>query len=226
MTSIRWSSNSDTDILRASRSHRRAALGVPIEQSGLMLRLLFHLLICYFPFSSPRGWYVRVQSSSVIIRFIAFVVVAVIRAWNLEYRGDVYKVLLATIDEVHVLPIEQHYAKIIPVAQSSGTGKSKTVDKIATERILFPLCLRENLGDDYFGAWPEAILYCTLKLNLPQHILSPTSPFATISLGHPVRTKKENAKRTSGHSYALSSILRVNNSDCSFMPMQRCSMHA
>ena len=42
--------------------------------------------------------------------------------------------------------------KVVPVVQSSGTGKSKTVDKIATERILIPLCLRENLGENYFGA--------------------------------------------------------------------------
>jgi hypothetical protein len=46
----------------------------------------------------------------------------------------------------------RHYAKIIPVAQSSGTGKSKTVDMVAMERILFPLCLRESLGENFFGA--------------------------------------------------------------------------
>jgi hypothetical protein len=41
-----------------------------------------------------------------------------------------------TIDEMQALPPERHYAKVVPIAQSSGTGKSKTVDKIATERIL------------------------------------------------------------------------------------------
>jgi hypothetical protein len=60
--------------------------------------------------------------------------------------------LTIAIDEVHVLPIQYNYAKIIVVTQSSGTGKSRTVDKTATERILLPLCLREYLGKIYFGA--------------------------------------------------------------------------
>jgi hypothetical protein len=70
----------------------------------------------------------------------------------LEYHGSAYQVLLNAVDEIHNMPPLNHYAKIIPVAQSSGTGKSKTVDKIATERIVFPLCLREDLGENYFGA--------------------------------------------------------------------------
>jgi hypothetical protein len=77
---------------------------------------------------------------------------AVIGAWNLEYLGDSYKALLRAVDDIHTQPLETHYAKFFPVAQSSGTGKSKTIDKIATERILIPLCLRENLGENYFGA--------------------------------------------------------------------------
>ena len=74
-----------------------------------------------------------------------------IQAWNQEYLGDVYKALLAAIDEVHWKPIDANYAKIILVAQSSGTGKFKTVDRFAKERILIPLCLREDLDRD-FGA--------------------------------------------------------------------------
>ena len=76
---------------------------------------------------------------------------AVIDAWKSDYRGDADKIMLRFIDEVHQRPRSANYAKVIPVAQSSGTGKSRTVDKIATERILFPLCLRENIGPDYFG---------------------------------------------------------------------------
>jgi hypothetical protein len=74
------------------------------------------------------------------------------RAWSLKYHRDAHKVLLKAIDELHVQQIRLNYAKIIPIAQSSGTGKSKTVDMIATEQILFPLCLRESLGKNYFGA--------------------------------------------------------------------------
>jgi hypothetical protein len=77
---------------------------------------------------------------------------AVIRAWSLQYHGDAHKVLLRAIDDLHTLTIQENYAKILPIAQSSGTGKSKTVDKVATVRILFPICLRENIGKNYFGA--------------------------------------------------------------------------
>jgi hypothetical protein len=69
----------------------------------------------------------------------------------LEYRGEAYKVLLQAVDEVHQQPVGR-YVKLVAVAQSSGTGKSKTVDKITMERIAFPLCLRESLGPNYYGA--------------------------------------------------------------------------
>jgi hypothetical protein len=75
---------------------------------------------------------------------------AVIRAWGLKYYSDAHKILLNAIDD-HTLPTKNNYAKIMPIAQSSGMGKSKTVDKVAMERILFPLCLCEDTGKSYFG---------------------------------------------------------------------------
>ena len=70
----------------------------------------------------------------------------------MKYHGDAHIVLLRAIDELNALPVQNNYAKIIPITQSSGTGKSKTVDKVAMERILFPMCLREDIGKKYFGA--------------------------------------------------------------------------
>jgi hypothetical protein len=95
---------------------------------------------------------VRCVYDSVIYHIDQICDLAVIRAWGMKYYGEAHKVLLEAIDELHARPIWLNYAKIIPIAQSSGTGKSKTVDKIATERILFPLCLRESLGKKFFGA--------------------------------------------------------------------------
>lgn len=69
----------------------------------------------------------------------------------MEYRGDAYKVLLHAVDDVQNQDLNTQYDKIVPVVQSSGTGKSRTVDKIAEERIVIPLCLREDLGVNYFG---------------------------------------------------------------------------
>jgi len=60
-------------------------------------------------------------------------------------------VLLKTIHDLKRVDVKKNYANIIPIAQSLGTGKFKTVDRIATEWILFPLCLHESLGKIYFG---------------------------------------------------------------------------
>lgn len=65
--------------------------------------------------------------------------------------GNAYEVFLKAVDEVHQQNDDVNYAKILPVTQSSGTGKSRVVDQIATKRVLFPLCLREDLGDNYYG---------------------------------------------------------------------------
>jgi len=59
--------------------------------------------------------------------------------------------LLKEIDHLNNKPPASHYAKIIAIIQSSGTGKSKTVDEIAKERVLLPLVLREEIGNNYFG---------------------------------------------------------------------------
>ena len=60
--------------------------------------------------------------------------------------------MLRAIDEVHQNSAATKIAKIVAVVQSSGMGKSTTVDEIAKERILFPPCLRENIGGpDSFG---------------------------------------------------------------------------
>ena len=75
------------------------------------------------------------------------------------YHGDAYKCLLEAIDEVQALPAEVHYVKTIPIVQSSGMGKSKTVDRIATEWILFPLCLHESLGKNAFGTQQFYIIW-------------------------------------------------------------------
>src|SRR5277367_4316273 len=77
---------------------------------------------------------------------------AVIRAWNSNFHGNADEALLRAVDRLHSLPVEKNYAKIIAIIQSSGTGKSKTVDAIAMKRIAFPLCIRGNLGNDAFGA--------------------------------------------------------------------------
>jgi hypothetical protein len=74
------------------------------------------------------------------------------KAWKEKYLGGSAQSLEDAIDEINKQEVQRNYAKIIAIIQSSGTGKSKTVDQIAKKRVLFPLCLREEIGNNYFGA--------------------------------------------------------------------------
>jgi hypothetical protein len=56
------------------------------------------------------------------------------------------------VDDLDKLVSDHNYAKIIPIIQSSGTGKSRTVDNVGRQRILFSMCLREDLGKNLFGS--------------------------------------------------------------------------
>jgi hypothetical protein len=76
--------------------------------------------------------------------------------------GTAHKCLLGVVDKVNALKEESSYAKILAITQSSGMGKSKTVDAVSQERILFPLCLRENLGANSFGTRHELHTYHSL----------------------------------------------------------------
>jgi hypothetical protein len=77
---------------------------------------------------------------------------AVIKAYKSDYLGTAYKCLLNAVDFVHAIDPNINYAKILVIMQSSGMGKSKTIDTIAQERILLLLCMRKDLGPNSFGA--------------------------------------------------------------------------
>ena len=73
--------------------------------------------------------------------------------WNFEYYGSrsAHKVLLQATDKLYNLDQHKNYAKNIPFAQSSGIGKSKTMEKVATEQIPLPMCPHEDTGEKHFG---------------------------------------------------------------------------
>ena len=120
------------------------AQGVPIE---LRVFPLSHCIHSTHPLHC-RGWYVCSSVGHYIGNQICCL--AVIDAWDRAYLGNAHQILLKAVDDLHNLSAKR-YAKILPIVQSSGTGKSKTVDRSARERILFPMCLREELGKELFG---------------------------------------------------------------------------
>lgn len=124
-----------------------------------------HYLLCC------REWYVCTSVDCILTHHICCL--AVIHAWRQTYLGDAHKILLQAVDDLHKLKADHNYAKIIPIIQSSGTGKSRTVDNIGTERILFPMCLREDLGKDLFGTSHASGTQMIDQTHLLQHILLP-----------------------------------------------------
>jgi hypothetical protein len=162
-----------------------------------------------------RGWYVCL-SWCWNLNLVTNLNLAVIRARKQEYYGDSHKILIRAMDELHMLPLGRNCAKIMPIAQSSGTGKSKTVEMVGMERILLPLCLREELGENVFGASCGFRKLSFLQTHLLQHIHPPTRLFVftfnakhrggsqlqAISQKFPVSSLSFNGSASSGETFS------------------------
>lgn len=68
---------------------------------------------------------------------------ATVSAWELPYEGDAHQVLRGAIKKIeNERSIKDAYANMISIIQSSGTGKSRMVDQLATVEFVFPFNLR------------------------------------------------------------------------------------
>ncbi|KAF9552071.1 hypothetical protein CPC08DRAFT_754966, partial [Agrocybe pediades] len=65
------------------------------------------------------------------------------RAWGIKFAGNSLARLLARVEDIAKTD-EGVYSKILPIVQSSGMGKSRTVHELATEIFTIPICLRES----------------------------------------------------------------------------------
>ncbi|CCM07240.1 uncharacterized protein FIBRA_09586 [Fibroporia radiculosa] len=113
-------------------------------------------------------------------------------AWRLPFEGHYHQVLLRTISNMseHVR-LNQSYANYLPLVQSSGTGKSRTVDELAKSIFTIPFNVRDaaaNIGYAYppsdtsivaflihthFATWEDARNnYCVFFETLFSKILS------------------------------------------------------
>ena len=58
--------------------------------------------------------------------------------FNREYKGDFHKLFVGALDDYQkIYDPEKHFGRIIPIIQSSGTGKSRLVREMASE-VHFP----------------------------------------------------------------------------------------
>jgi hypothetical protein len=71
-----------------------------------------------------------------------FSTTASVNAWSGEFKGKAAKVLLQTISN-YLAKARTPYTRHAPIVNSSGTGKSRMVDELATQIITVPMCLRE-----------------------------------------------------------------------------------
>ena len=72
------------------------------------------------------------------------------RAWVHTFKGDTATVLLQTISS-YLDKGRGSYARQATIVNSSGTGKSRMVDELATKIITVPMCLRSepSSGDPF-----------------------------------------------------------------------------
>ena len=66
------------------------------------------------------------------------------RAWKSPFRGKYHAILFNIINEMNRTRGNSPYANNAPIIQSSGCGKSSTVDEVAHDIFTFPACLRPN----------------------------------------------------------------------------------
>ncbi|KAK2463837.1 hypothetical protein APHAL10511_004142 [Amanita phalloides] len=73
---------------------------------------------------------------------------ATLESWKTEFKGNAADVLLATISEYLNKDLDVH-ARLAPIINSSGTGKSRIVDELSKEIITLPTCLRAHGSDGF-----------------------------------------------------------------------------
>lgn len=67
------------------------------------------------------------------------------KSWTATYRGHAHELLRDSIVDIERSRTEDDsYGNTMPIIQSSGTGKSRMVDELATIEFVFPFNLRRK----------------------------------------------------------------------------------
>ncbi|KAF9510403.1 hypothetical protein BS47DRAFT_1348098 [Hydnum rufescens UP504] len=67
-------------------------------------------------------------------------------AWSVPYIGSSHRVLWQKIREIKMRSLEDWYSHVLPITQSSGTGKSRMIDELSKEHLVIPIVLRDSDG--------------------------------------------------------------------------------
>ncbi|TFK66223.1 hypothetical protein BDN72DRAFT_860060 [Pluteus cervinus] len=90
-------------------------------------------------------------------------------AWNLDYKGDGARALWSWIQaECEEMHKKSYYAKYVPIIQSSGTGKSRTVDELGKSNLVIPMNLQKPHSKGFPP--PDSEVYDYLvRSDAPEH---------------------------------------------------------
>jgi hypothetical protein len=78
--------------------------------------------------------------------FLSNGIPATVQSWSYPYKGDVANVLY---DYVKSRSNSNIYARIMPIVQSSGMGKSRMVDEFSKDHFVIPFNLRDGDQGDF-----------------------------------------------------------------------------
>jgi hypothetical protein len=81
---------------------------------------------------------------------------ATVEAWNLPFYGTAQALLKQTIDDMNMKRNTKIYTNYVPIVQSSGTGKSRVVHKLAADVFTIPFNLRETINGQEAPGYPPA----------------------------------------------------------------------
>jgi hypothetical protein len=79
--------------------------------------------------------------------FSAHTALATLRSWSVPYKGNIAEVVYEYM-ESHNNP--DFYARVLPIVQSSGMGKSRMIDELSKDHFVIPLNLRDGESGRFF----------------------------------------------------------------------------
>ncbi|KAF8328923.1 uncharacterized protein EI90DRAFT_3155623 [Cantharellus anzutake] len=89
---------------------------------------------------------------------------ATVKSWSSEYRGDAANILYQYMMRQN---IADTYARLLPIVQSSGMGKSRMVDEFSKKHFVVPFNLRR--GAEGYPAPDHDVLNWFTRINLKEH---------------------------------------------------------
>ncbi|KAF8326117.1 uncharacterized protein EI90DRAFT_3128266 [Cantharellus anzutake] len=91
---------------------------------------------------------------------------ATVKSWSSEYRGDAANILYQYMMRQN---IADTYARLLPIVQSSGMGKSRMVDEFSKKHFVVPVGELKVIFSSRYPAPDHDVLNWFTRINLKEH---------------------------------------------------------